>query len=236
MLLLTSHPPRSSARSSSLLSAKAATFVPQPGEHSLGWKGIAFGAGDGIIVTGDIDQEAAVSFDNRGSHVSFDRPAAADERALGDGAFEADEMLPVYKSDAEDEATYDGPGPDAHRVVPTLGDNQVLDLPHGHGLVEDGEGHDSEDEEQSLRLGFPRGAGVCPVTARSMHVDHLVAVLDLDAWIRKFEGREKVVGYRPQAWQHYSFLRVNLDAWPAACPSIFECPASAVIGATLLAI
>ena len=75
---------RSSARSSaSRLSAKAKNFVPQQGDHTLGWQGIDFGAGDGVIVPGDVDQEAAVSFDSRLRHVSFNEPAAAVEHALG---------------------------------------------------------------------------------------------------------------------------------------------------------
>jgi len=42
---------RSSARSSaSRLSATAKNFVPQQGDHTLGWQGIDFGAGDGVIV------------------------------------------------------------------------------------------------------------------------------------------------------------------------------------------
>ena len=73
---------RSSARSSaSRLSATAKNFVPQQGNHTLGWQGIDFGAGDGVIVAGDVDQEAAVSFDNRKRHVSFNEPAAAEEHA-----------------------------------------------------------------------------------------------------------------------------------------------------------
>jgi hypothetical protein len=65
---------------------------------------------------------------------------------------------------------------------------------------------------QSLRLGFQMGVGVCPITARTMHVDHLVEALDLDKWIRKFESREKVVGNRPQSWSHYSFHCIDLQS------------------------
>ena len=96
---------------------------------------------------------------------------------------------------------------EAAAAAPSVMTQNVLDRPIGRPV--DRIGHHRiqlvysrgtivrELREQSLRLGFPKGVGVCPVTARSMHVDHLVAVLDLDAWIRKFEGREKVVGYRP---------------------------------------
>ena len=100
---------RSSARSSaSRLSATAKNFVPQQGNHTLGWQGIDFEAGDGVIVAGDVDQEAAVSFDSSLRHVSFNEPAAAVEPALG--ADKKDDMLPDYDSDSANVAALEGPG------------------------------------------------------------------------------------------------------------------------------
>ena len=136
---------RSSARSSaSRLSATAKNFVPQQGNHTLGWQGIDFEAGDGVIVAGDVDQEAAVSFDSSLRHVSFNEPAAAVEPALG--ADKKDDMLPDYDSDSENDAALEGPGARSAPSAPTVGDSLVLDQSLGHGLVEDADGQASEDD------------------------------------------------------------------------------------------